>query len=73
MTDDNKTIKKQSKSDGHLTVSIGQFYEKIKQIWQQNDNCFIWQVNLKLSMLLSGSPSDDYKTNSFMTKGKDIL
>ena len=30
-TDDNKTIIKLSKSDGQLTVGIGQFYQKIKQ------------------------------------------
>lgn len=35
VTDDNKTIIKLSKSDGQLTVSIGQFYQKIKQNWQQ--------------------------------------
>ena len=34
-TDDNKTIIKLSKSDGQLTVGIGQFYQKIKQNWQQ--------------------------------------
>ena len=34
MTDDNKTIIKQSKSDWCLTASIGQFYQKIKQNWQ---------------------------------------
>ena len=31
VTDDNKTIMKLSKSDTQLTVSIGQFYQKIKQ------------------------------------------
>ena len=35
VTDDNKTIMKLSKSDTQLTVSIGQFYQKIKQNWQQ--------------------------------------